>query len=328
MTVLAPPPVLARPDATRIAAGLVGAASSVLAGRKEQIEVAAACVMAGGHLLIDDLPGVGKTLLAQALAVAVGGSFSRVQGTSDLLPADVVGSLAPGPSGLHFRPGPVFANVVLVDELNRANPRTQSALLEVMEEGHVTVDGTTHGVPQPFTVVATQNPVQMAGTYPLAEGVTDRFMVSVSLGRATAEEEVEVLTGRRGRTQLASVRRVASLHELEAARAVVQGVHLAEPVAQYAVGILHATRAHPRVRLGASTRAGVAMVSLARALAVLGDRNYVAPHDVARAATCALPHRLLGAAGNAPSNGHGLIGPGGMAEVVAECIAAVPAPRR
>ena len=224
---------------------MVDAVGSVLAGRRDQIEVATACLLAGGHLLAEDIPGVGKTLLAQAVAATVGGSFARVQGTADLLPADVVGSLAPNAEGfgLHFRPGPVFANVVLFDELNRTNPRTQSALLEVMEEGRVTVDGITHPVPSPFVVIATQNPVSMAGTYPLAEGVTDRFMAAVSLGRANAAEEVDVLTGRRGRGRLDELAQVATLDELAECRGVVRDVHLAEAVAEYAVALLHATRA-------------------------------------------------------------------------------------
>ena len=292
----------------------------MLAGRHEQIEVVTACVLAGGHLLAEDIPGVGKTLLAQTVAASLGGTFSRVQGTADLLPADVVGSLAPNADGfgLHFRPGPEFANVVLFDELNRANPRTQSALLEVMEEGHVTVDGTTHPVPTPFVVIATQNPVEMAGTYPLTEGVTDRFMASISLGRATAEEEVEVLTGRRGRARLNDVVRIATMDELAACCAQVQHVHLADAVAAYAVGILHATRAHQRVRLGASTRGGVAMIALAKAHAVMDGRDYVVPHDVARTAHSALAHRLV------------LVGQdrSSAAAVVAECVAAVQAPRR
>ena len=303
-----------------LAAAMVQAVGSVLAGRREQIDVATACVLAGGHVLAEDVPGVGKTLLAQTMAAALGGSFARVQGTADLLPADVVGSLAPNADGfgLHFRPGPVFAHVVLFDELNRANPRTQSALLEVMEEGRVTVDGTTHPVPTPFVVIATQNPVEMAGTYPLAEGVTDRFMAAISLGRASAEEEVEVLTGRRGRGRLAGVERVATLDELAASRAHVQRVHLADAVAGYAVGILHATRDHPRVRTGASTRAGVAMVSMAKAFAVMSGRDHVAPHDVARAAHSSLAHRLV-LVGHERSL---------ATEVVAECVAAVQAPRR
>ena len=303
-----------------LVSALVASIGAVMAGRGDQIEVATACVVAGGHLLAEDVPGVGKTLLAQTIAASLGGTFARVQGTADLLPSDVVGSLAPNADGfgLHFRPGPVFANVVLFDELNRSNPRTQSALLEVMEEGHVTVDGVTHPVPAPFVVIATQNPVEMAGTYPLTEGVTDRFMAAISLGRATATEEVEVLTGRRGRVRLNDVVRVATMEELAACRTQVRNIHLADAVAEYAVAILQATRAHPRVRLGASTRGGVAMVALARAFALMDGRDYVAPHDVARSAQSALPHRLV------------LVGQerSGAAAVVTECVAAVQAPRR
>jgi MoxR-like ATPase len=317
---LAPDRFPAPLGATSLAAAMTDAIGSVLAGRQEQIETATACVLAGGHLLAEDLPGVGKTLLAQTIAATLGGSFARIQGSADLLPADVVGSLAPNADGfgLHFRPGPVFANVVLFDELNRSNPRTQSALLEVMEEGHVTVDGTTHPLPVPFIVIATQNPVAMAGTYPLAEGVTDRFMATISLGRASAQEEVEVLTGRRGRSRLGAVTAVATLDELAVGRAAVQRLHLADAVAAYAVGILHATRAHPRVRLGASTRGGVAMVALARAFAVMDGRDFVAPHDIARAAHSTLAHRLVVAGQQGPT----------AADVVAECVAAVQAPRR
>ena len=294
--VTAPAPT---PLATSLAHSLSGAVASVMAGRHEQIEVATACVLAGGHLLIEDIPGVGKTLLAQSMAAAVGGTFSRVQGSADLLPADVVGTLAPAADGfgLHFRPGPVFAHVVLFDELNRANPRTQSALLVVM---------------------ATQSPVEMAGTYPLAEGVTDRFTAAISLGRASAEEEVEVLTGRRGRGRLAGVGHVASPAELAAARAAVAHVHVADVIAAYAVALLHATREHPRVRLGASTRAGVAMVGMARAFALMAGRDHVAPHDIARAARCTLAHRLV-------LDTRDRI----LADVVVdECLAQVPAPRR
>lgn len=307
-------------DATLLATALTTAVGSVMAGREEQIEIATACVLAGGHLLIEDLPGVGKTLLAQSLAAAVGGSFSRVQGCADLLPADVVGTLAPAADGfgLHFRPGPVFANVVLFDELNRANPRTQSALLEVMEEGRVTVDGQAHEVPVPFVVMATQNPVEMAGTYPLAEGVTDRFTCAVSLGQASAAEEVEVLTGRRGRTRLAAVPTVAHPVDVAAARTAVAAVHVAETIAGYTVGILQSTRDHPHVRLGASTRAGVATIAIAKALATMRGRDHVAPHDVSRAATFTLPHRLVLDRRDR----------GAADAVVAECIAQVPAPRR
>ena len=302
----------------QVGTALARAVGGVLAGRHEQIEVAVACVLAGGHLLMEDVPGVGKTLLAQSLAAASGGAFRRVQGTADLLPGDVTGTLAPDGDGfgLRFRPGPVFAHVVLFDELNRANARTQSALLEVMEEGTVTVDGVAHRVPEPFFVVATQNPVQMAGTYPLAEGVTDRFMAAVSLGRAGAEEELEVLAGRRGRTRLDSLAAVVDPAAMLAARSAVRTVHLDDTVARYAVDVLRATRSHPRVRLGASTRAGVATVAMARAFATLDGRDYVAPHDIARASRATLAHRIVTAAGEA------------AAEVVDECLAGVPAPRR
>ncbi len=294
--------------------------SSLVAGRQAQIEIATACVLAGGHLLIEDIPGVGKTLLAQGLAASVGGSFSRVQGTADLLPSDVIGSLAPNPDGLglHFRPGPLFANVVLFDELNRVNARTQSALLEVLEEGHVTVDGVTHPVPAPFVMVATQNPVEMAGTYPLAEGVVDRFMAAISLGRTTPDEEVEVLTGRRGRSRLGMAQAVVSLAEIAAGRMLVAQTYLHDTVARYAVEILHATRHHPRVELGASTRAGVAMVALAKAFAVMDGRDHVTPHDVHHAASCALSHRVVVVGGDRRV----------AAAVVAECLATVSAPRR
>ncbi len=307
-------------DVRQLAQGVTGAVSSLLAGRAEQIELATACILAGGHLLIEDIPGVGKTLLAQGLAAALGGSFSRVQGTADLLPSDVVGALSPNADGLglHFRPGPIFANVVLFDELNRVNARTQSALLEVLEEGHVTVDGVEHPVPQPFTLIATQNPVEMAGTYALAEGVSDRFIAAFSLGRANAEEEVEVLTGRRGRARLADVVAVAAPEQIVAARAEVARVHLHDTVARYAVDVLNATRDHPRVHLGASTRAGVGTIALAKAFAAIDGRDYVSPGDVARAARRSLAHRLVVAGADRRV----------VAELVEECVSTVPAPRR
>ena len=306
-------------DAKPVADGIIAAVSLLLAGRQRQIEVATATILASGHLLIEDIPGVGKTLMAQGLAAAVGGSFSRVQGTADLLPSDVIGSLAPNADGLglHFRPGPLFANVVLFDELNRANARTQSALLEVLEEGHVTVDGIAHPVPAPFILIATQNPVEMAGTYALAEGVTDRFTAAISLGRATADEELDVLTGRRGRNRLADTVAAVSLADVVTGQRLVGDTHLSDPIARYAIEILQATRTHPRVRLGASTRAGVAMISLARAFAVMDGRDYVAPHDVARSAGSALAHRLV-------VGGEQRL----ATEIVAECVHAVPAPRR
>ena len=305
-----------------VAAGIRDAVRHVIAGRADTIETALACVLARGHLLIEDIPGVGKTLLAQALAASIGGSFHRIQGTPDLLPGDVIGSIVPteraGAFELHFRPGPIFSNVVVFDELNRASPRTQSALLEAAEEGAVTVDGQTRPLPDPFLLVATQNPVELAGTYPLGEGAVDRFAAAISPGRAGRADEVDVLTGRRGRTRLHEVAAVVDTTDLLAARAVVATTLVSDPVAHYVVDLLDATRRHPRVTIGASTRGGVAVVGLARARAAIDGRHYVVPDDVQAVAVAGLAHRLVVAGGGLAAG----------REVVAECLERVPAPAR
>jgi MoxR-like ATPase len=284
-----------------LAARLVATVDAVMAGKHEVAEISVATLLAGGHLLIEDLPGVGKTLLAQVLARSAGGTFHRIQGTSDLLPGDITGSMVPGGQldvdAMRFRPGPVFANVVVFDELNRATPRTQSALLELAEERTVTVDGVSHPLPDPFMLVATQNPVDLAGTYGLGEGALDRFHAVVIPGRASAAAEIEVLTGRRGRSMLEAIEPVATLDGLVAARSTVATVQVADAVAAYVVDLLQATRDDPRVRIGASTRGGVAIVALARAFAAMDGRTYVTPHDVLRAAVPALAHRIAGSSG-------------------------------
>ncbi len=292
----------------------------VVAGRIDTIDTLVACVLARGHVLIEDIPGVGKTLLAQALAASIGGSFHRIQGTPDLLPGDVTGTMVPHGDDfeLRFRPGPIFSNVVVFDELNRANPRTQSALLEATEEGAVTVDGTTRELPSPFVLVATQNPIEMAGTYPLGEGALDRFMAVVTPGRAGVDDEVEVLTGRRGRTQLSEVEPVVDIADVVAAQHVVGRVAIADSIARWIVEVLAATRSHPKVRLGASTRGGVALVQLAKARAAMAGRAYVVPDDVVALAVPALAHRLIVA------NAGGLVDAG--REVASECIERVPPP--
>jgi MoxR-like ATPase len=309
--------------AARVAdvAGVVrSSVRDVIAGRADTIETAIACLLARGHLLIEDIPGVGKTLLAQALAASVGGSFHRIQGTPDLLPGDVTGSMVPHGDEyeLRFRPGPIFSNIVVFDELNRANPRTQSALLEATEESAVTVDGTTRDLPSPFILVATQNPLEMAGTYPLGEGALDRFTAVVTPGRASPDDEVAVLTGRRGRTQLASVEPVVDIGDVVSAQHAVAGVFVADPIARWVVDLLGATRTHARVRLGASTRGGVALVGLAKARAAMAGRHYVVPDDVVTMAVPALAHRVIVA------NAAGSVDAG--REVVAECVHRVPVP--
>ena len=227
-----PPPTMTAPD--RLGLGVDAAPTAVppnsapdssrtidavIAGKHDVAEVAVATLLSGGHLLIEDIPGVGKTLLAQVIARSVGGSFHRIQGTSDLLPGDITGSMVPSgrldADSMTFRPGPVFANIVVFDELNRATPRTQSALLELAEEATVTVDGVVHPLPDPFMIVATQNPIDIAGTYGLGDGSLDRFRAVVTPGRAPAAAELEVLTGRRGRAMLDAVEPVATLAELD-----------------------------------------------------------------------------------------------------------------
>ena len=281
-----------------LGARLIGTIDAVVAGKHDVVEVSVATLLAGGHLLIEDIPGVGKTLLAQVLARSVGGTFHRIRGTSDLLPGDITGSMVPSGQldvdGMRFRPGPVFANIVVFDELNRATPRTQSALLELAEESTVTVDGECHRLPDPFMLVATQNPIDIAGTYGLGEGALDRFHAVVTPGRASAASEIEVLTGRRGRSMLDAVEPVASLADLIAAREVVATVQITDAVASYVVELLDATRNDPRIRVGASTRGGVAIVALARAFAALEGRNYVTADDVMRASVPALAHRVAG----------------------------------
>ena len=299
---------------------VLDAVGAVMAGREDATRTAVACLLSGGHLLIEDIPGVGKTLLAQALAASIGGSFHRIQGTPDLLPGDVTGSMVPHGDDfeLRFRPGPIFSNIVVFDELNRANPRTQSALLEATEEAAVTVDGTTRELPQPFLLVATQNPLEMTGTYPLGEGALDRFAAVVSPGRASAADEVEVLTGRRGRNMLRDVVPVVDIGDLVRARRTVSEVFVADAIARYVVALLDATRAHPRVRLGASTRGGVSLVGLAKAHAAMAGRHYVVPDDVTAVAEASLAHRVI------VSDAAGSVGAG--RGVVRECLSRVPTP--
>ncbi|MGA1439424.1 MAG: AAA family ATPase [Ilumatobacteraceae bacterium] len=303
-----------------VSEAVVTSLGDVVAGQEQVIRTAVCCLLSGGHLLIEDIPGVGKTLLAQALASSVGGTFHRIQGTPDLLPGDVVGSLVPdgGNFEFRFRPGPIFAHVVVFDELNRASPRTQSALLEATEEAAVTVDGTTRPLPDPFLLVATQNPFEMIGTSQLGEGMLDRFAAVVTPGRASSDHEIEVLTGRRGRDRLAVVRPVVYPAEIVRARRIVGRVEVSDVLAGYVVAVLDATRAHPEVRLGASTRAGVSLIGLARARAAMDGRRFVLPDDVRALAVDALAHRV------AVRSASGSVDAG--RKVVAECIERVPVP--
>jgi MoxR-like ATPase len=252
-------------------------------------------LFAEGHVLIEDYPGVGKTALARALARSVDAEYARIQCTADLLPADVVGTNVYNQreNRFEFRPGPVFANVVLVDEVNRASPKTQSGLLECMQERHVTVDRHTHELARPFVVVATQNPVEYEGTYPLPEAQLDRFMVRVSLGYPSADQESQMLLDHAESDRVLDLEAVADVGDVLAAQAAAGAVHGSDALRRYVVSILDATRADPRVDLGASPRAGLMLFRAAKALAALDGRDHALPDDVQKMAGAVLTHRLL-----------------------------------
>jgi MoxR-like ATPase len=252
-------------------------------------------LLAEGHVLIEDYPGVGKTALARALARSVDAEYARVQCTPDLLPADVVGTnvFNQRENRFEFRPGPVFANVVLVDEINRASPKTQSGLLECMQERHVTVDKHTHELARPFLVLATQNPIEYEGTYPLPEAQLDRFMVRVSLGYPPSDAETEMLAEHAERDRVLDLESVAEVGEVIAAQTSTAKLHGSEALRRYIVAVLDATRADPRIELGASPRAGLMLFRAAKALAALDGRDHALPDDVQALAPAVLTHRLL-----------------------------------
>ena len=267
----------------------------VVVGKADQTRLITVALLAGGHVLLDDVPGVAKTLLVRAVSAALGLDFSRVQCTPDLLPADVTGSmiLDQRRGEFEFRPGPLFANVVLADEINRATPRTQSAFLEAMQEQGVTVDGVTHPLPHPFMVLATQNPVELKGTFPLPEAQVDRFLLRLRMGYPTSDEETLMLERFRAGDPLAEVRPLAVAGALPAARAAVRAVHVADDIARYIVALAQATRETPLLTLGASPRASLFLQHAAQAAAALSGRDYVVPDDVQELIAPVLAHRLV-----------------------------------
>jgi MoxR-like ATPase len=284
-------------EAGALAQAVLNNLRRVIRGKEEALQLALVAVLSGGHLLIEDVPGVGKTLLAKALARSMGGTFRRIQATPDLLPADLTGVSVLAAEGWEFRPGPLFAHVVLVDEINRATPRAQSALLEAMEERQVTADGQSHLLPEPFFLVATQNPFEHAGTFPLVEGQRDRFSIVIELGHPGRQAERDLLLGRGGVTVLDDIEAVTDPLALAQSQAAVRSVHCHADVADYVIDVADATRRHPDVVIGASPRATLGLLHAAQAHAVLAGRGFVTPDDVQAVAASALAHRLILAGG-------------------------------
>jgi MoxR-like ATPase len=268
---------------------------SVVRGKTDSIELLLCCLAANGHALLEDIPGTGKTTLAKALAISTGCVFNRVQFTPDLLPTDIVGSsiLNSAEGTFKFNLGPVFANVLLADEINRASPRTQSALLEAMGEQQVTVDGKTYPLQSPFLCIATQNPVEFQGTYPLPEAQLDRFMVRLTLGYVSFEEELQILNAQRSGHPLDRLEAVADAASIVEVQAAVEKIEIEETVLSYLLSLVTATRNQPSIKLGVSTRGSLQFTKMVRAMALLRGRSYVLPEDVKRLARPVLAHRLI-----------------------------------
>jgi len=267
----------------------------VIVGKRDAIELLMVALVCEGHVLIEDVPGVGKTMLARAMALSLGGSFKRLQCTPDLLPNDVTGVSVfnQQTAQFEFRPGPIFVNILLADEINRATPRTQSALLEAMQEQQVTVDGVSRPLPRPFLVLATQNPIEYEGTFPLPEAQLDRFLMRLSIGYPSPADERRILLALRRQHPITGIEQVATAAELLALQHQVWEVHIDDSLQDYVIRLVDATRHHPEVALGASPRGSLALFKASQALAALRGRDYVVPDDVKQLAPVTLAHRLI-----------------------------------
>jgi MoxR-like ATPase len=311
------------PEITALVARIRAEVATAVVGMENAIEFALAAILAGGHTLFEDVPGLGKTLAARSIASAIGLDFRRLQCTPDLLPADITGSFvyAPSTSSFDFRPGPVFTGLFLADEINRTAPKTQSALLEAMAEGQVTVEGQSFALPRPFHVIATANPIEYEGTYALPEAQLDRFMVRLAVGYPGRDGEQQVLLNRVARRrERADVAAIISADTLGQMQAGVETVTVDPDVVRYCVDLAEATRSHPAIAVGASPRGSQALLLMARSLAVIAGRDFILPEDVKRVAVAVLAHRLslttqAWAAGTDP------------AQVVADIVGSVPGPR-
>ena len=306
--------------ANELAEALAASVEGTVRGKDDVVRLAVVALLAGGHLLLEDLPGTGKTLLAKSLAVSIGGRFGRVQCTPDLLPSDITGTsvYVPGDGSWTFRPGPLFANVLLVDEINRASPRTQAALLEPMEEQQVSVDGTTHPLPEPFFCIATQNPFGQVGTFPLPESQLDRFALVISMGLPDRAAEREILTGAGGADVFDALRAVTDPAAVAAAIRAVQTVYVAPALVEYVLDLAAATRRHPELSVGASPRATVGLLRAARAHAVVDGRGHATPDDVQAVLHASFAHRV--AVG-------GTVDTAAARRILADLVGGTPVPR-
>lgn len=314
-------PVAELPDLQAATSRIIGNIEQVIEGKTDAIRLALAVLLAEGHLLLEDVPGVGKTKLAKALARSIDCSVRRIQFTPDLLPSDVTGVSVYNQDNhdFEFKPGAVFANLVVGDEINRASPKTQSALLECMEERQVTVDGTTYELQSPFMVIATQNPIEMEGTYPLPEAQRDRFTARIAMGYPSPTSELALLDGHGEDDPLIALNPVSDAAEVRGLVQAVRGVYVADAVKQYMVDLVNATRQTPDLRLGASPRATLHLLRTARAIAALDNRPFVLPDDVQALAGPVLAHRLLPTA-------EAQINRRGIDSILADLIARVPVP--
>jgi MoxR-like ATPase len=308
-------------QAVELAGRILANLRRVMHAPEETLEFSLLCLLAEGHLIIEDFPGVGKTTLAKALARSIACAFSRLQFTPDLLPSDVTGVnvFNQRSNEFEFRPGPVFANILLVDEINRASPKTQSALLECMQERQVTVDGVSYQLPPPFMVMATQNPIEYEGTYPLPEAELDRFTMRISIGYPPLVDEAKMLTENASETPLDTLEPVASAREVLAAINDAKRVYVEESLNRYVVALLRQTRADGRLYLGASPRAGLALLRVAKARALVAGREFVDPDDVKSVAPAVLAHRLI-LAPEARASGQG------AEELVSDVVERTPVP--
>jgi MoxR-like ATPase len=309
-------------EAVALLAKLANNVASVFLGKPEIIRLALVALLAEGHLLIEDVPGIGKTLLAKALARSLDCSFHRIQFTPDLLPSDVLGTSVfhQGTGAFVFQPGPLFAQVVLADEINRATPRTQSALLEAMSDRQVSLDGQTRPLGPPFFVLATQNPYEFEGTYPLPESQLDRFLLRLHIGYPEREAEKRILTGHRAGEPVEHLQAVLSVQEVLRLQQRVRQVRVEESLTDYLLDLIAATRYHPDIHLGGSTRAALALYRAAQALALIEDRDYVVPDDIKRLASAVLAHRILPRAPRQDSSSNN------AEEIVGDILAQTPIP--